>query len=290
MYIHPDHYVNKIFDHSTETYKDAVTFSSIREYQENIFNGRVLEIEVDSSENGKIAHFHNPSFKFIIQKEMNDLINQLNSNYLNDEHYNSIIFIINNLQKQYIDNLDENASFGIENDFKKIDSQRKRLIKVLDRFSKRYKLNDNTAPQLTSIKFSFSNGDNITVDNFLIINDILTIYLEQYDFDTSSSKWQSEIEKYLIGFNVEKLEQKTRRNTALSIYKYLIDKGIIEVNDNKIPNRALRIINIIFSLASVPVNSSTCFYDRYTTQLNSYYSTKEIDVLNNWIKRYPQKP
>lgn len=282
-----DYYSYKVYDPNDDKYKESIAREPIGDFQSKIQSGHIVAIEVEEIPE-TIFKFNNPNSKFLIEKKLQGLIEQLNNEFLGGNYYKFIVYLICNLQKQYLDNLQEQSSYGLENDFKTLAPKKKKLISGLENFIARHKQNDTSAPQVTGLKISFSDGKNINIDNFLIINDILSSYLEKYDFKPgdSNSIWKSEIDKTLIGFDVEKLKRDTKIKFSTSLYKYLNKESIIENEGNSIKNSGLRIINTIFSLASIPINKENTAFDFNTTNLVSYYTKTQMDVLNKWISRY----
>lgn len=228
--------------------------------------------------------FYNPSYNFIIERELNDFILSLNKQYFNNQYYDFLCYTILNAHKHYLENLKEDSSSGIENDFKTLESEKRKLIELLKLFINKYKLSEPNSKPLLKAKFCFLDK-NIELSNPFILNDLLSAYLEKYDFSISNPNiWEKEIDRHLIGFNVEDLEKQLRMNLAKNLNTFIIENNIIKKGEEKISNASLRIINIIFSLASIKINKSTLFYDK-RLEFKKLQSLDQIELLRKWITR-----
>lgn len=291
-----DFYIYKNFDNIKKEYNPVRNLNQINDLngvdlalKTNRVNTILLDISKIVVPETLRNLFHSPSFYFIIERELNELIIYLNENYFKGLYYEVLCFIILNTHKHYIAYLDENSSFGLENDFKTLEKEKNNLIKVLDLFIKRYKIPEANVPPLQSIKFSFLKGGKLKsykIENYILIDDIISTYLNKYEFSHSNpEKWKEETDKYLIGFDVEKFERIFKIKMAKEIYQFIISENIVKAKENQVLNSALRLTNIIFSLASIPVNKTSILYNK-NIPLKNYHSLKQIDVLGNWITRY----
>ncbi|MBW8359598.1 MAG: hypothetical protein K0M63_07335 [Weeksellaceae bacterium] len=232
-----------------------------------------------------ITWFDVPSYEFLIEAHLKILINELDDTYFASKHFQTLTFIILNLQKEYIIHQNESASWGIQKDLKTLDSEKEKLVQVLQKYFTNYKTGSYCASnKLSNIQFNFQN-EKITISNFFLIDDLLSIFIKEFSSDKEGEKkWTKSILEHYQGFNVEKLEKKFRIKIIKELYQFLLDAEIFMDDNQNLKNLPFKIINIIFSLASIYVCSDVSVYHS-KIKFSQLYSQNGIKTLKNWLNR-----
>lgn len=285
-------YIYQGYNISKKTYVPVAKLNSAdynNDIERALRTDRLKYIEIDFSflsiPQGLNEIFFHTSNHILIPKKLNDVIIELDNNYFKNSHYEFLCFIIGNSNKIYLEHLKEDSSVGLENDFKTLDSQRKKFIQILERFIQRYTYADRSTSQLIKAKFFFTDK-NIEIDNFLVLDDLLRTYVENYSFHyEDNGTWKERVNEFLSGFDVEDWERDFRIKLAYWLYHYILNNGVVKPQEDKILNESLRIINIIFSLSSIPINNETKYFQK-DIPFAEYYSISQINVLRKWISRH----
>jgi hypothetical protein len=252
-----------------------------------ILNGSAIKVQLESVPQFILSElFETPILNFIIEKDFKDAVGNLSIEYFDGKFLDELLFFIINIQAKYrllFEPLVYSKVKLIE-DYAKINKDRSTLINALTKFIEKYKMGQqNKGGTIQELSLTF-NDEVFKIKNFLVIDDILSTYLAYYDFKFENpSEWKSKVENALPRFDVNMLSTVFRKKLCISFfdwYSNLLGKKHVKT----IPNKFLKPLNIIFSLASISVNDSTIFYGK-KINFRDYYSTAQIKVLNTWISR-----
>ncbi|NYJ26614.1 hypothetical protein [Allomuricauda sp. ARW1Y1] len=233
--------------------------------------------------------FERPIFKFIVESQFKDAVEKLNQDFFNGLYCDELLFIILNSQATY-DSLswpELNSSQGLDKDLATVQKERQELIEVMIRWVERYQPKDgvrgiNSAKSVKSLTIKFEDKT-FVFKNFLVIDSLMSTYLQSIGFSYDSRDWVKGIKEIIPYMDLNSLAYQFKVTLTKKLLHWYRD--LADIKDPSITNKQLRFINIIFSLASIPINETTIHY-KASSSLEDYSSTQQIKVLRNWINRF----